>query len=108
MSSAITAVGALAGSPGTQRLRLPPSIGDTRKPASAAGKFAIGRTISCPAICAASISRTTRDTTIGPSYSSPWLPAITHTTGPQPLRIDTIGTGTHPYAERWAECGTRR
>ncbi len=75
MKWAIAAVGPPSGSPGKLRLRLPPSIGEQRWPASAAGRLAAGRMISRPWIAPGSSSRIRRASTICPSYSSPWLPA---------------------------------
>ena len=42
-----------------------------------------------------------------PSYSSPWLPPTSRARGPSPLRIDMIGTGSQPYADRWLDQGMR-
>ena len=48
MKWAIAAVGGPSGSPGKLRFRLPPSSGEQRAPASAAGRFWAGMTIRRP------------------------------------------------------------
>jgi hypothetical protein len=46
--------------------------------------------------------------TIGPSYSSPWLPPSIITVGPLPLRITASGIAVAPQASSSGECGTIR
>src|SRR5688572_5371908 len=63
---------------------------------------------SCPRIMPGCSSRISREASTWPSYSSPWLPAITSTVGPLPFFSEAIGIGSQPYADWCVECGSRR
>jgi hypothetical protein len=86
----------IAGLPGKARLRLPSSIGETRAPANAAGRFAAGMTIRRPLMSEGSISRISLQSVTWPSYSSPWLPAIRSAVGPLPFLMRVSGIASVP------------
>ena len=72
------------------------SIGDVRRPAIPAGKFAIGNRMTRPLIFAGSSFRARLHSATWPSYSSPWLPDENTAVGPLPFLITTMGIGMNP------------
>ncbi len=93
---AIAAVGPRSGSPRKRRLRLPPSSGETRSPAIAAGRLSAGRTITRPFTAPGSSARISLASAIWPSYSSPWLPAVSSSVGPAPFFTTAAGIAIVP------------
>ena len=96
MKCEIIQVGVPLGSPGKVRFRLPWSIGEVRMPACAAGKFAIGSTMTVPFMSFGFRPRISFELAICPSYSSPWLPDIDSTVGPLPFLMMAIGIARKP------------
>jgi len=106
-NAAMRAVGPPSLRPGNTRFMFAPSSGDVRRPASTAGGLRAGITITRPVTALASSVDNRSCRTIGPSNSSPWLPAISNAVGPgrTPTTTDT-GTTTLPQADSSEECGT--